>query len=260
MKPGFALVKNVQRFSAMADALINRPPLHPGIGVGWGPTGYGKSTVIAWWANEFDAVHTTLEELSTPSSLLDSLCKELGVRRRASLVATMALIIERLSQGDRPRPIVVDEADYLLGRKKMPLLNVLRGIHDKSQSPLILIGMHDFVSGLISQRDQAQFVGRIGEWLKFEPIDMDDLREIVRLRSEVEIAEDLMARLHQESGGSARRAVIAISQVEKFAKLHGHRRVSADMAKKLVLRLDARSDIAARLGIAAALENRGVVS
>ena len=256
MKPGFALVKTVQRFTAVADGLVNRPPNHPGIGLCWGETGYGKSTIIAWWANEFDAAHVSLMELSTPSSLLAALCKELGLKRRVSLSDTMSLIVERLSQGDKPKPIVVDEADYLLGGKKTPLLNVLRDLHDRSGSAMILIGMADFVSGLLSQRDQAQFVGRVGDWLKFEPIDLADLKEIARLRCEVALDDALLKRIHVESKGSARHAVVAMGQIEKFANLHNHKLVTAAQADKLVLRLDTRSDLAARLGLAAALENR----
>ena len=57
MKYAIAPVKNVVRLSQAGDALNNRALGMPGMGLIWGPTGYGKTTAATWFINRCDGVY-----------------------------------------------------------------------------------------------------------------------------------------------------------------------------------------------------------
>jgi hypothetical protein len=134
----------------------------PGMGLIEGQTGYGKTTAAAWLVVRLNAVFVRALATTTPSSLLESICKELGIGKRSSNVQTVEDIVAKLAETGRP--LFIDEADYLVGKHR--LIETVRDIHDLATVPVILIGMHGFRRKITHL---LQLTGRIAEWVEFSP-------------------------------------------------------------------------------------------
>ena len=223
-------VKNVLRLRAAGDALINRAPGMPGMGMVMGPTGYGKSTANAWYVNQVDGVYIRARALWSPKVMLASIAKELDIDGRGRNNGEMVdLIVQRLAETGRP--LFIDEADYVVERKL--LTDTLRDIHDLSTAPVVLIGMHGIERKI---RSNPQYTGRIAHWVVFEGIDMEDARLLADGLCEVEVADDLLAALHKEAspkkqaeaGAEIRRLVVGLEQIEFFARSRGKSRMRLD--------------------------------
>jgi Cdc6-like AAA superfamily ATPase len=221
MKTRIAQVKNIRKVWRAAETLRTRSVGVPGIGLIWGPTGYGKTTAITWLANQprVNAVYVRAMATWTPSSMLAAMMRELDADPKNRCSAMVDHIVRRLAQEDRP--LFVDEADYLADNRK--LLDTLRDLHDMSTTPLILIGMKDFQRRVMARE---QLAGRISQWLEFEPADLEDARTLVDEVCDVKVGDDLLAAMHRAAQGSMRGMVVAISRIESWARAENKPSVS----------------------------------
>lgn len=151
--------------------------------------------------------------MSTPTSLLNAMCKELGITKRANAEAVDD-IVTQLSETNRP--LFIDEADYLA--RKTALIEMLRDIHDLASVPVVLIGMGGFQRKI---RYLRQLTGRIAEAVEFLPATFDDAQALARELAEVVIAPDLVQKLYGDSRGSIRLFVNGLSRIEQFASSRG---------------------------------------
>lgn len=223
MKNRILPVKNVSRLKAAGDALISRSMGMPGMGLIWGPTGYGKTTATTWFVNQCNGVYIRAMRLWSPKSMLTALARELDLdvhgRNNGEMVEA---IIQRLAESGRP--LFLDEADYVVESRR--LTDTLRDIHDLSTVPVILIGMHGIEKRI---RGNEQFTGRIAQWVAFQGADHEDARILADGLCEVAIEDDLLDALHkaaapkrrQESGAEIRRLVVGLGQIEYFARARG---------------------------------------
>ncbi len=223
MKSKILPVKNVSRLKAAGDALIQRDPGMPGIGMIWGPTGYGKSTAAAWFVNQCHGVYIRALAQWSPKSMLTAVARELDFDSRGLNNGELVEhIVQRLAETGRP--IFIDEADYVVERKR--LTDTLRDIHDLSTVPVILIGMHGIEKRI---RSNPQFTGRVAQWVAFEGLDMEDTRMLADGLCEVEVKDDLLEMLHAEAspkgaggaGAEVRRLVVGLGQIEHYARSRG---------------------------------------
>ncbi|KAF1692730.1 DNA transposition protein [Pseudoxanthomonas jiangsuensis] len=227
MRSRIVPISNVARLSEAGDALLNRAPGMPGMGLVYGPSGYGKTTAVAWLATRQHGVFVRALATTTPSSLVESICKELGIARRQSIVATIEVIVERLAETNRP--LFVDESDYITGSTR--LVETLRDIHDLASVPVILIGMQH-LRRAVSTREQL--AGRIAQWVEFQESSLDDARVLARELCEVDVADELVQRLHTAAHGAVRLIVVGLGRIEHVARSRGLSKVSAaDWPKSL---------------------------
>lgn len=220
MKSRIVPISNVARLSEAATALVDRPYGMPGMGLIEGETGYGKSTAAAWMITRLNGVYVRALATSTPSSLLDSICKELQIARRPTNVGTVEEIVRRLAESQRP--VFIDEADYLVEQKR--LVETLRDIHDLATVPVILIGMAGIRRKLTRW---AQVTGRIAQWVDFQPSTFEDAKLLARELAEVSIADDLVRQLHVATHGSVRLIVVGLGRIEQHARSRGLASISA---------------------------------
>lgn len=218
-------VKNVSRLKTAGEALIQRSYGMPGMGLIWGPTGYGKTTAATWFINQCHGVYVRAIELWSPAGMLDAIARELDLDPKGSNGKKIDQIVQKLAETGRP--LFVDEADYVVERKL--LTNTLRDIHDLSTVPVILIGMHGIERRI---RGNEQFTGRIAQWVTFEGADADDARLLADGLCEVKVAQDLLDVLHtaatpkrrtdsSHAGAELRRLLVGLSQIESYAKARG---------------------------------------
>jgi DNA transposition AAA+ family ATPase len=219
MRSKIVPISNIMRLREAAHALTNRAYGLPGMGLIQGQTGYGKSTAVTHLAITLNGVYVRALATTTPSSLLESICKELGIGKRATNINAVEDIVRKLAETGRP--LFIDESDYLVG--KLRLIETLRDIHDLATVPVVLIGMHGFSRKITHLQ---QLTGRIAQLVEFEAASIDDALLLSRELAEVTIAPELVRKLHDAARGSVRLIVVGLSRIEQLAKNRGHDRVA----------------------------------
>lgn len=220
-------VKNVSRLKSAGDALVQREPGMPGMGLIWGPTGYGKTTAATWFINQVHGVYVRAVSLWSPKTMLTAIARELDIDARSlNNGELLEAIVERLSKTGRP--VFIDEADYVVESKR--LTDTLRDIHDLSTAPVILIGMHGIEKRI---KRNPQFTGRLAQWVGFDGLDIEDARLLADGLCEVQVADDLLQQLHREAtpsdgtGAEVRRLVVGLGQIETYARVRGQSAMGA---------------------------------
>lgn len=214
MKHQMAMTKNLRRFLGATEDLINRPMGTEGMGLLWGEPGEGKSTAVGYVRNVYNGVFIRAVGCWTVTTMLGEICRELGGERKCRRADMISFIVEKLATN--PRPIFVDEADYLF--RQFEMVDSLRDIYDMSGSPVILIGMED-----IARRIQAhgRFARRITQWVEFSGLDLEDTRILAETVCEVRVSADLISQIHKATKGNIGRMVISLSRIEKLGKATG---------------------------------------
>lgn len=211
MRTKIVPVTNVTRLAEAGDALLNRAPGMPGMGLCFGPSGYGKTTAIAWLATRQHGVFVRARATSTPTSLLETICRELNIAASNRLSRTVDALVDKLAETGRP--LFVDEADYVVAQQR--LADTLRDLHDLSSVPVILIGMAG-IDRKISTSPQLS--GRIAQWVEFQPASVEDAKLLTRELCEIGVADDLVAELHGRANGSMRNIVVGLGKIEQYAR------------------------------------------
>lgn len=214
MKAKMAMTDNLQQFMTAVDNLINRPQGTEGMGLLWAEPGHGKSTAVGYVATALDGVFVRAVGCWTVTSMLGELCRELGGQRMLRRSDMVEFIVKRLAE--KPRPIFIDEADYLFNQFEM--VDSLRDIYDMSGSPVILIGMEDIARKL---QQHSRIARRITQWVEFAGLNFADARLVASDCCEVEVSDDLLTYLHAESCGNIGRIIIGLTRIERKAKMNG---------------------------------------
>ncbi len=208
-----AMTKNVRRFLAAVRELMDRPMGVEGMAILWGEPGEGKSTTVAYACNTLDGIFLRANTCWTVTSMLGALMIELGMEALRFKAPMVQAAVQRLSE--RPRPIFIDEADYLF--RQADMLDAMRDIYDITGSPVLLIGMETFARKV---QVRGKFARRITQWVEFSGIDMDDARIIAQTLCNVTISDDLLAYIHKEARANIGRMVTAMARIELFGKIN----------------------------------------
>ena len=114
-----ANINNLSLVAIAMERLMNRPDGLPGLGVLYGPSGYGKTTATVAVANSTQAYYVQLRSAWSKKTLLEKICFEMGIPAAKTTAANLDLICEQLAASQRP--LILDEADYLVAnRRTMP--------------------------------------------------------------------------------------------------------------------------------------------
>ena len=209
-----APLSNVAAFGELVSRVVNRPSHLPGMATFHGYSGYGKTWAATFAANRHKAKYVEVGASWTRKKLVQSLLNEFGVKPAAVLGDMMDQIIETMAIDNLP--LIIDEADHLLRRG---MIDLVREIHDKSGTPVILIG-EEMLPTNLAKYDRVH--NRMLDWLPARPADLDDVRVLAKLYApEVRIEEDLLVEISETSGGRVRRAAVNIERVREFAGNHG---------------------------------------
>lgn len=232
---GKAPLANVALCLGALEKLKNRPAHLPGIGVFYGPSGYGKSTAAAVGCIRHNAYYVQARSSWTRKAAHQAILKEMGVTPGKTLADMAEQVAEQLVLSGRP--LIVDEVDYLVDRGSV---EILRDIYEASQAPILLIGEEALPNKL---KRYERFHGRVLAWTPAQPASMEDalaLRDLYGTRAA--IADDLMALIHDQAHGSVRRIVVNIEMVQDTAKNLGLDAIdAAAWGKRLLYTGDAPS-------------------
>jgi len=213
MKKVFVKTRNVKNFINLMNNIQNRPEGVPGMALVYGEPGLGKSKAVLWWAANNDVVYIRGTNLMTGRWLIQEIVEELGEIPYFYSMDLFKQCVRALSE--RQIPIVVDEIDYLATETKT--IETIRDLHDKTDVPIILVGMGMADKKLMRYK---HLYDRISEIIKFEPFSCRDVKEIITQLCEVEMTECAIKFIYSRSN-RFRQIVRIINRAEQIATANG---------------------------------------
>jgi DNA transposition AAA+ family ATPase len=221
-----APLRNVAALVELIDRVQNRAINLPGMATFYGPSGFGKTFAAIFATNKFQAVSVQVKSTWTKKKLCQAILTEMG-QPHATTVSDM---VDEISQylAIHDRPLLVDEADYLVQRK---MIEIVRDIHEGSGATVILIGEERMPQKL---QEWERVHGRMLDWVAAEPADLSDVRHLARLYADdIDMAPEILHNILKSSHGSMRRIRVNIEQVREFALIEGLQKVgSQDWGKR----------------------------
>lgn len=226
MKRIFVRTQNVKGFIGLVENLINKPQNIPKMGLIYGEPGLGKSQTALWLACQYDSVYIRCTNLMTGRWLLEEFVKELEEVPRYLTSDNFNLCVKSLKSSQKV--VIIDEIDYLANDKKS--IETLRDIHDKTNCPMIFVGM-----GLVNKKLERHrhLYDRFSEIVKFETFSVADVKEIVDKLSEVKFSAEAIELLNKKYN-RFRQIVLAINQFENIARDNGFMEITAEIAKEVL--------------------------
>jgi len=213
MRKVFVKTQNVKNFINLMNNIKNRPENVPGMALVYGEPGLGKSKAVLWWVAQNDAVYIRGTNLMSGRWFIQEVVEELGeipYHYSSDLFKQCVRILI-----EKQIPIIVDEIDYLAGDLKT--IETIRDIHDKTNVPVILVGMNMAPQKLARYK---HLYDRISEIVQFKPFNKRDVTDIVTQLSEVEMTECAIDFIFHKSN-RFRQIVRAINKAEQIAQANG---------------------------------------
>ncbi|MDE4175776.1 ATP-binding protein [Phaeobacter sp. PT47_59] len=201
---------NVARMATLVKELQKRPFGMPGLGVFFGYPGYGKTFGAIFCATTFDVIHVSLQGDWTKKTFLERLLLELGLPPKRVVADMVLQACEGLAKDGRT--LIVDEADYAFRRG---IIELIRDLHDGSDTPVVMIGMEEFPQKL---KRYELIDSRVMSWVAAQPATLKDATLLAGVYAEgIEIHDDLLNEILKRNTGNARRMVVDMAQVKSEA-------------------------------------------
>lgn len=213
---GVAQIGTLDLVSATLERLDSRSKGLPGIGVLYGPAGWGKTFATNLLAIESRAYYVQMRSAWRSKSMLEKILVEMGVKHgRATVPALLDLVCDQLSLSRRT--LILDEFDY--ATKSDSLIELTRDIYEGSQGSLLLVG-EELLPRKLEQWER--FHSRVLTWAPAQPVTLDDARQLADIYAPgLTIAEDVFARVVEVAKGSVRRVSVNLTRFYEFANTMG---------------------------------------
>ncbi len=124
------------------------------------PSGAGKTMVLQLLAQEMNGFYIYCHEQMTPKKFVQTLAKAVKALPAGNTIADLIdAVVEKVM--DSGRPIMLDE-----GQRLPPMVyTIVRTIHDRSQSPVIIAGTEEILTKINDRANNAgQFHSRTLRW------------------------------------------------------------------------------------------------
>lgn len=206
-----APLKNVILFAECLQRVIRSESPLPKMATFSGFSGHGKTIAAIYAANVEKALYVEMGDSWSKHGFCNALLSELGTPAGGTLDKKVERIVEGLIITGRP--LIIDEADVAV---RKGFLELIREIHDKSGSPIVLIGEE-----LLPHKLEAneRFHNRILDFVQSQPADKDDLLHLAKIYApSVEIAPDLADRILKITRGCVRRIVVNLHHIREFSE------------------------------------------
>lgn len=228
MKAKFVRTKNVKKFITLINKLTNRAKGVPGMALVFGEPGLGKTQAALWWAakNRDEILYIRAKQSMTPRWLLEEIVKEQDEQPLYKCSDLFDQIVKNLIKN--PKTIIVDEIDYLA--TETCAIEMLRDIHDRTHTPIILIGMSLADKKL---KRYKHLYDRISEVLQFESFSPEDVKSLIEELSEVKISDEAIDYIHK-TGNRFRQIVKLINKSEDFARANDLSLIGINDVKKFI--------------------------
>lgn len=210
---GWAALKNVGVAFSVAQRLIDRPAGVDGLGLLYGPSGYGKSKASTYVHNKTGAIYLEVFDFWTRKTFCEALLSELGVVKPKGTTASMMQQALRLLQDDPNRLMIIDEADKLIDKG---MIELVRDLYRGAAIPILLVGEERMPEKLANYE---RCENRVMAYGMANPSDLDDARRLATLyHPRLSFGDDLLAEVLSKTKGNARRIVTSLAEIAQFAR------------------------------------------
>lgn len=217
--PGYGTIaplKNVAAAFAVAQRIIDRPAGVDGLGLFYGPSGYGKSKASTYVQNKTNAIYLEVFDFWTKRTFCEALLAELGIDRPRGTIATMMIQALRLLQDDPNRLMIIDEADKLVDKG---MIELVRDIYKGARIPVLLVG-EDQLPQKLARYERCE--NRVTAYGMANPSDLDDARALGAIyHRQIRFGDDLLAEVVSKTRGVASRIVTSLAEIGQFARANG---------------------------------------
>ncbi len=240
MRKIFVKTQNVKNFIALINSLQNKPDGISKMALVYGEPGLGKSRTALWLAAQNDAIYIRSTNLMTGRWFLEELVDELGEIPRYWTSDLFKQCVNKLLE--RPQMIIIDEIDYLASDQKT--IETIRDIHDKTNVPIIFVGM------TLAQKKLQRYkhlYDRLSDIVQFKSFSVIDVQEIISQLCEVEVTEPAVSIIHNQAN-RFRQIVRIINRLEAVAKTNNIELIDENILKE-ILKNESRQDFKDNKGV-----------
>lgn len=213
-----ANIQNLALVRTAVERLTARTAGIPGLGVLYGPAGWGKTTALVGVMNTTRAYYVQMRSAWGRKALLEKILIEMGVKPAGTIPRMLDDICEQL--GKSGRPLMIDEFDFALRGDAM--VELVRDIYEGSQSAIVLAG-EELLPKKLARWER--FHSRVATWLPAQPVSLEDARELAPIYCDTPCADDFLAHLVAKAAGSVRRVSVNLSVAAETAALEGWSRI-----------------------------------
>lgn len=222
-----ANINNLSLVAVAMNRLIHRQDGLPGLGVLYGHSGYGKTTATVAVANKTQAYYVQLRSAWSKKILLEKICFEMGIEPAKNVSGSLDAICEQLAATQRP--LILDEADYLV--TKAGMVELVRDIYEGSQAPILLVGEELLPNKL---KKFERFHGRVLSWIPAQPVNEDDMRVLAAMYApDVQLGDDVLAHIQAMAHGSVRRVTVNLVNLAQAAAANSLKELNLGSLKTL---------------------------
>ena len=226
MKKVFVKTNNVKKFINLTNNLQHRAEGVPGMALVYGEPGLGKTHTVNWWAFKNDAILVRCTQLMTAKWLLNEILDIMGEINYFKISDCFNLIVRNLIAN--PQIIIIDEVDYLSIDSRA--VETLRDIHDKTNVPIILVGMTNAKSRL---KRFKHLYDRLSEILEFKPFSKQDIKIIIQELAEIPMTDCAIRYIYSRLN-RFRQIVKLIDKAEMLAKSNGLNSIDEVLIKEVL--------------------------
>ena len=205
-----AQLGNVTELGVLVATVVNRHPNLPPLGVFYGASGAGKTFAAAWNANLYKAYYVEVKSLWTRKRFFEAILQEMQIIPEKTIGAMFDQVCAQLALSRRP--LFVDDCQYLAKGDK---LEMVKDIAEGSQGSIILIGEDALPQAL---RRWERIDNRVLAWAQAKPCTVADARKLLPMYApEVEVADELLAKVCSEVKGCTRRVCTNLNTMREYA-------------------------------------------
>lgn len=228
--------KNVQEALRSVGFLESRPVKEiVGMGLIYGDPSTGKTRFGKRCAVENGWIYQRVAETDTPKTFFMQLYQNLAYKvsgkkeaplPRGSTNKMYKVCLSMLQS--QPQTIVIDEINNAFRHRSV--FNSIRDLIDQTFAIIILIGEADAYAALKGMNEH--YFDRVNQFVKFERLDMEDIRLVVNEKSDIEMTDEVINYMMMQTNGKWRQIDKLIFLTEEFAKAKGLTSVTLDDIKK----------------------------